>query len=277
IDILHCLMSLKQTHHPHKTSKHPKAPWKASSKDSPNTHAADPKLHEGAILAQQLFKAQPSDIFICSCPKTGTTWLKALAFTITTPSLTTLPHDCLPFLEKNHHQVHDNVPPVGTHLPYAALPESIRDSDCKIVYIYRNVKDVIVSYYHYLREIVKLLMVDAPFEEAFDEFYDRISYHGPYWDHILGDWKASMERPEKIVFLKYKDLRKNPTSNSKMLADFMGFENLSNLEVNRSGTHYLVDNSNIDNSIYFRKCEDGDWKNYFTDEMKEKIDKLVEL
>ncbi|KAJ0564061.1 putative quercetin-3-sulfate 4'-sulfotransferase [Helianthus annuus] len=118
--------------------------------------------------------------------------------------------------------------------------------------------------------------------------------YGPYWDHILGYWKASLERPERILILKYDDLRKEPTSNVKRLAEFIGypfsvneekagvvddiiklcsFENLSNLEVNKTGKR---EGGSLENRLYFRKAEDGDWKNYFTDEMKEKIDKLTD-
>ena len=32
----------------------------------------------------------------------------------------------------------------------------------------------------------------------------------------------------------------------------------------------------IENKLFFRKAKDGDWKNYFTDKMKEKIDKLID-
>ncbi|KAK9049323.1 hypothetical protein SSX86_031709, partial [Deinandra increscens subsp. villosa] len=177
-------------------------------------------LHEGTVLAQQSFKAQPSDVFICSFPKTGTTWLKALAFAITTretfdesmsPLLTTLPHECVPFLEEDLGQIEENhkktnFPLVSTHIPYPCLPKSIIDSNCKIVYIYRNTKDVIVSYYHFIRKWLNMRVEDAPFEEAFLEFYQGISWCGPYWDHILGYWKASMERPGKILFLKYEDM-----------------------------------------------------------------------
>ncbi|KAJ0908972.1 putative quercetin-3-sulfate 4'-sulfotransferase [Helianthus annuus] len=137
-------------------------------------------------------------------------------------------------------------------------------------------------------------MEDAPFEEAFEEFCHGISNYGPYWDHILGYSKASLERPERILILKYDDLRKEPTSNVKRLAEFIGypfsvneekagvvddiiklcsFENLSNLEVNKTGKR---EGGSLENRLYLRKAEDGDWKNYFTDEMKEKIDKLTD-
>ncbi|KAI3704803.1 hypothetical protein L1987_75032 [Smallanthus sonchifolius] len=118
---------------------------------------------------------------------------------------------------------------------------------------------------------------------------------GPYWDHILGYWKASIERPHRVLLLKYEDLKMEPTSNVKRLAEFIGypfsideekegvvdkiinlcsFENLSKLEVNKTGK--MQDVYVVENRIFFRKAKDGDWKNYFTDEMKEKIDKLMD-
>ena len=263
---------------------------------------------EHAILAQQSFKARPTDVLLCSCLKSGTTWLKALAFAIvtrdkfnesTTPLLTTLPHKCLPMLEKTLDLIEvDNscFPLMSTHIPYPSLPESVLSSNCKIVYIYRNVKDVIVSHYNFLREISKLAIEDAPFEEAFEEFCQGISYYGPYWDHILGYWKASLERPDTILFLKYEDLKMDPISNVKRLAEFIGypfsiqetnagvvekiiklcsFENLSELEVNKTGNFYAKDFV-VENRYFFRKAKDGDWENYFTDDMKEKIDKLID-
>ncbi|MFS8027132.1 putative quercetin-3-sulfate 4'-sulfotransferase [Helianthus anomalus] len=270
------------------------------------------KFHTGGILARQSFKARSNDVFLCSYPKSGTTWLKALAYAIvtrkefdasTSPLLTTMPHNCIPTLDKEIEQIietHSNTSrfaPIATHLPYNSLPESIRASNCKIVYIYRNVKDVIVSYYHFMREIHKLPMEDAPFEEAFDEFCQGFSIYGPYWDHILGYSKARLERPETTLFLKYEDMQNDPTSNVTRLAEFIGypfttqevkegviesiikmcsFEKLSNLEVNKTGLQkgerFLVP----ENRFYFRKGKVGDWENYFTDEMIEKIDKLID-
>ncbi|GKD60030.1 flavonol 4'-sulfotransferase [Tanacetum coccineum] len=258
---------------------------------------------EGVTLAQR-YKAQPNDVLLCSSPKTGTTWLKALAFAIGTrnkfdetnsPLLTTLPHDILPHLGL-FHQKNSSFPVAATHVPYASLPKSVLTSNCKIVYIYRNIKDVVVSHYHFIREIKKLSMEEAPFEEAFDEFCQGVSAYGPYWDHILGYWKASLDRPGTILFLKYEDLKRDPMRHVKTLAEFLGypfsteeenagviekiielcsFKNLSNLQVNKSGNIQATANIEIENRYYFRKAKDGDWENYFTDEMKEKIDKLI--
>ena len=53
------------------------------------------------------------------------------------------------------------------------------------------------------------------------------------------------------------------------------FENLSELEVNKTGDFYAKDYV-VENRYFFRKAKDGDWENYFTDDMKEKIDKLID-
>ncbi|XP_071717003.1 flavonol sulfotransferase-like [Rutidosis leptorrhynchoides] len=264
---------------------------------------------EGGILAQQNFKAEPTDIFLCSCPKTGTTWLKALAFAIvtrnkfnksTTPLLTSSPHDCVPFIEKSffidgNKPKDSNFPLVATHLPYLSLPESVISSNCKIVYIYRNTKDAIVSHYHFLRKAFEVSQEDAPFDMAFDEFCQGISAYGPYWDHILGYWKAKLERPENVLILKYEDMKSDIITYVKKLAEFMGypfsieedkkgvvddiiklcsFENLCNLDVNKTGRSKFC--SEVENRLFLRKAKDGDWEKYFTDEMKEKIDKLMD-
>ncbi|XP_071714400.1 flavonol sulfotransferase-like [Rutidosis leptorrhynchoides] len=264
---------------------------------------------EGGILTQKNFKAEPTDIFLCSCPKTGTTWLKALAFAIvtchnfnksTSPLLTSSPHDCVPFIEKSIQIVgknpkDSNFPLIATHLPYPSLPESVISSNCKIVYIYRNTKDAIVSQYHFLRKAFMISLEDAPFDMAFDEFCQGISAYGPYWDHILGYWKANLESPDRILLLKYEDVKTDPITNVKKLAEFMGypfsikeetsgvvddiiklcsFKNLSNLDVNKTGRSKFC--SEVENRLFMRKAKDGDWEKYFTDEMKEKIDKLMD-
>ncbi|KAG8381917.1 hypothetical protein BUALT_Bualt05G0022600 [Buddleja alternifolia] len=58
----------------------------------------------------------------------------------------------------------------------------------------------------------------------------------------------------------------------KQISEFCSFENLSNLEVNKTWNFLSV----VENSSIFRKGEVGDSKNYLTPVMAERIEKIIE-
>ncbi|RZC86387.1 hypothetical protein C5167_030467 [Papaver somniferum] len=110
-------------------------------------------------------------------------------------------------------------------------------------------------------------------EDAFKFFCDGVSEFGPYWDHVLGYWKASLEKPRKLLFLKYKDLKKEPEPQLKNLAEFLGygfseeeesqgvikdilslcsFQHLKNLDVNKNGMAF---SNFVANKDFFSKGE----------------------
>lgn len=259
------------------------------------------------ILAQQHFKAEPSDVFVCSNFKSGTTWLKAMTFSIVTrtrvdnsnnPLLNHLPHNCVPDLNicfSNKPNVREpGLPLIFAHTPYDFLPKSVLDSECKIVYICRDPKDTFVSLFHFYAKIRPKENEPLSLEEACELYCEGKSSFGPFWDHILGYWKACLERPEKVMFLKYEEVMEDPTYYMKKLAEFMGypfsteeeeqglvekivemcsFESLSNLEVNKSDTMKF---GPVPHNAFFRKGKVGDWKNHLTPSMAEKIDKIIE-
>ena len=118
---------------------------------------------------------------------------------------------------------------------------------------------------------------------------------GPLWDNVLGYWKASLERPDKIFFMKFEELKKDPVAMLKRVATFIGhpftideendgtvegisrlceFENLSRLKVNKSGTTKTVIGE-LDNSMYFRNGAVDDWVNHLTPEMAQQIDDIT--
>ncbi|KAL6128772.1 hypothetical protein ACLB2K_072127 [Fragaria x ananassa] len=56
------------------------------------------------------------------------------------------------------------------------------------------------------------------------------------------------------------------------IAKLCSFNTMKKLEINKTGKIVL----NLENKSLFRKAEVGDWVNYFTPEMEERMSKLIE-
>ncbi|KAF8098325.1 hypothetical protein N665_0269s0049 [Sinapis alba] len=270
-------------------------------------------LLEGCLYAQEFFQARPIDFLVCSYPKTGTTWLKALTSSIanrsrfddtSNPLLKRNPHELVPFIEMEFPFFPDidvlkdkENTLFATHLPHGLLPESISKSGCKMVYIWRDPKDSFISMWTFFQ---KQRVDNGPLnslEESFDMFCRGVSGYGPYLDHVLSYWKAYQENPDQILFLKYETMKSDPLPNVKKLAEFMGygftaeeekvgviekvvnlcsFETLKNLEPNIGEKDREDRPCLYVTSAYFRKGNVGDWQNYLTPEMVARIDGLME-
>ncbi|KAG7977683.1 hypothetical protein I3843_05G042500 [Carya illinoinensis] len=242
---------------------------------------------QGVLSLQKHFQAHDTDILMMTPPKVGTTWLKAILFAILNrkhhlelqkhPLLTNNPHVLVPYLDLHLYNKKE-VPDLtscpsprlfSAHLPYTLLPTSAKNSKCKIVYLYRNPKDTFVSLWHFLE---KIGMTTDLFEETFDKFCQGV------------------KKPQRILCLRYEELKEQPTTHLKRIADFLGcpfsseeetkgtindisrlcsFDYLSKLEVNKSGTTH-----NMKNESLFRRGEVGDWVNYLTPQMLEKLDNI---
>ncbi|KAL6555535.1 hypothetical protein OROHE_007207 [Orobanche hederae] len=269
----------------------------------------------GLLILQKHFQAEPTDILLASYPKSGTTWLKALIIAIANnqycmqidhPLLNANPHELIPYLESYAANNPTDPRPrtftsesepsnslMNTHIPYTALPASVTASGCRIVYVFRNPKDVLVSYWHFGNKLKPEGMALVSLEDAFEQFRRGASAYGSYWDHVLGYWKASVDFPGRVLFLSYEELKKEALCQTRRLSEFLGhpldevmvkkvvdfcsFEKLSNLDVNKSGSQpggfgsFPV----IGNEIFFRKGQVGDYKNHLTREMMDKMDEIT--
>ncbi|XP_059448223.1 cytosolic sulfotransferase 5-like [Corylus avellana] len=266
-------------------------------------------IMQGVVAFQKHFQAHDTDILLATNPKAGTTWLKALSFGLLNrvrypdiqqhPLLTINPHVLVTILEHLYNK--KEVPDLtsftsprlfSTHLPYSLLPISAKNSTCKIVCLCRNPKDTFVSRWHFFNRLRPMSTGALSLEDAFDMFCRGSSGFGPYWDHVLGYWKESIEKPEKVLFLKYEEMKEQPIANLRRLADFLGcpfspeeeakgvvndisrlcsFDNLSKLEVNKNEKSF-----GVENKVFFRRGEVGDWMKYLTAEMIKKLDRITE-
>ncbi|KMS99812.1 hypothetical protein BVRB_1g016640 [Beta vulgaris subsp. vulgaris] len=285
-----------------------------------------PCIHLSNLLTfQKHFIAQDTDLLVTSFPKTGTTWLKSLLYSITnrslkppkqSPLLVHNPHELVYDLESGvyggnpklprPHQLNDLPTPrlLHSHFPYASLPESIKTSNAKILYISRNPLDTLVSHWHFYPNAIRRVLTDMEgsddqdfqppkIEDFFEEFCQGTVLFGSFFDHVVGYWKKSLEEPNKVLFLKYEDLKENPVLYVKKLAEFIGMpfsiqeesegvieqiielcsiKNLKEQEINKSG----LLNKYMENKTFFRNGVVGDWTQYITAPMLEKMNKLME-
>ncbi|KAL1220268.1 Cytosolic sulfotransferase 12 [Cardamine amara subsp. amara] len=148
-----------------------------------------PNILEGILLCQKLFEAKDSDIILVTNPKSGTTWLKSLVFALLNrhkfpvsssgdhPLLVTNPHLLVPFLEGVYYESpkfdFSELPSprlMNTHISHHSLPESVKSSSCKIVYCFRNPKDMFVSLWHFGKKLAPEEIADYPIEKAVEAF-----------------------------------------------------------------------------------------------------------
>ncbi|KAL2326310.1 hypothetical protein Fmac_025368 [Flemingia macrophylla] len=268
------------------------------------------RILQGVINSQKYFQAKDGDVVVASFPKSGTTWLKALTFAIVNrqhfsshknhPLLTSNPHELVPFVEVGFlGDIHDRISNMAeprlyaTHVTFPSLPKSIQESNCKVIYICRNPFDTFISCWYFFNKIKPESLPELTMEEGFERYCKGLIETGPWWNHILCYWKESIDRPNKVLFLKYEDLKDDISFHVKRVAEFLGcpftqdeeisgliesvinlssFEKMKDLEVNKSGTTVM----NVEKKYFFRKAEVGDWVNYFSLPMRETLSKFIE-
>lgn len=174
-------------------------------------------------------------------------WFKALSFATVTRTISTL--------------INNSKSPLLTKVPH----------DCKILYIWRDPKVAFVSLWHFINKLRsdKCCEDNISLGEAFELFSNGISYVGPYWSHVQGYWKASLEHPERILFLKYEEMMEDTVFYLKRLTNFVGYPS-SLEEVNEGVVQKILE------SCAVRRGKVGDWKNYLTCEMGQRLDKIME-
>ncbi|RWR83745.1 cytosolic sulfotransferase 12-like protein [Cinnamomum micranthum f. kanehirae] len=265
-----------------------------------------PRL-QATIAMQNHFKAHDDDVILASSMRTGTTWINALIPCIMAPRVPSLEKEQEPLFTNHPNaltpsleiQIYTESPTPNlseipsprlfrTHLPYQALPESVKKSDCRIIYMRRNPKDTFVSMWHFKNTARSDEEGSFPIEEAFESFCD-VHPFGPMFDYVLEYWKVSLEKPGKILFLNYEEMKHDPKRQLKRLAEFLGrpfdkeedvdkvlwrcsLERLKGLDVNREGVDPW---SGMAHSAYFRRGAVGDWQNHLTVEMAARLDEVT--
>ncbi|KAK1325674.1 Cytosolic sulfotransferase 17 [Acorus calamus] len=108
-------------------------------------------------------------------------------------------------------------------------------------------------------------------EEAFESYCDGVSVYGPIWNHQLEYLKASVARPQCMMFLRYEEMIENPVS------EVFSFDSLKDLEVKRVGELKLSRMMKIKNQLFFNRGLVGVSKRWLMPELIGWLDGLTEF
>ncbi|CAL8405381.1 unnamed protein product [Arctogadus glacialis] len=175
------------------------------------------------------FSLRSSDIWIVTYPKSGTSLLQEVVYLVSQgadPDEIGLMNidEQLPVLEYPQPGldiIQELTSPrlIKSHLPYRFLPAAMHSGEAKVIYMARNPKDLVVSYYQFHRSL-RTMSYRGTFQEFCRRFMnDKLGY-GSWFDHVQEFWEHRMD--SNVLFLKYEDMYKDPGSLVEKLAGFLG-------------------------------------------------------
>ncbi|XP_038065186.1 sulfotransferase 1C2-like [Patiria miniata] len=259
------------------------------------------------------FEVREDDAWIVTYPKAGTTWTQEI--------MSCVMHDGnleevnkrhtvfrVPFLEfgmpepalkmKNMPPIHKIVAEmpsprvIKSHLPGQLLPPQMWTKKPKIVYVMRNPKDLVVSFFYFTRMMDRSQQKQA---ETFGDFFDQAlegkTMYGPWWEHYLYFWRKRHE--PNILLLWFEDMKRDLRGIVEQISQFLG-KNLSAERLDAITEHCTFANmkknpmANPDTLIenaggqdtgekasFMRKGKVGDWRSHFTVAQNEAMDALI--
>uniref|UniRef100_A0A8C3TNN4 Sulfotransferase n=1 Tax=Catharus ustulatus TaxID=91951 RepID=A0A8C3TNN4_CATUS len=239
------------------------------------------------------FKARPDDLLISTYPKSCTTWLSEIMDMIyhdgnVEKCRRDAIYNRVPFLEmKVSKGLSGELPQWPLSLSPSGLVGRRHHSvplkhilgSPQIVYMARNPKDVVISYYffHQMAMIHPDPGTKAEFLENF--MAGKVAY-GSWYDHVREWWEKRQEK--KILYLFYEDMKKDPRREVQKILQFLGKElaegtverilhhtSFQEMKKNPAANYETMLPTLMDHSLSLplppeRWGISGDWKNHFT-------------
>ncbi|XP_078483065.1 amine sulfotransferase-like [Ciona intestinalis] len=241
------------------------------------------------------YKAEDTDVFVCSYPKTGTTWLMNIVWLILHDG-TEVPgpyRESIPMLEFDGSEAPESIRNrefpciIKTHFPYKFVQINPK---AKYLYITRNPKDAFVSFYFHIRGCGKKYGTENPdINKLYDQYMKGEVQFDCYFDH-LNEW-YSHRNDSNVLFLLYEDMKQDPRNGILKVAKFLGEKyeellmkengklmekvlELSSFEHMKSRTIWEYPKRPA-NEPFIRKGVIGDWKNHLSAEQADGLDRAL--
>ncbi|XP_078257919.1 sulfotransferase family 5A, member 1 [Rhinoraja longicauda] len=247
-----------------------------------------------SLESAQKFTFHDTDALIVTYPKSGTTWMQEILTIIyndgNTQLASTTPNWLrTPWIEHYYcenvvmNMLHQRI--LTTHLPYHFLAKSLKQSNAKVIYVARNPKDIIVSFYHF-HKMANFLPEPGTFGEFLEKFVTGEVNYGSWFEHIK-EWMNHRDE-HNFLFITYEELTKDLCKSVIKLCNFLEHPlspeavdtivrhcTFASMKENSMINYTLVPNEIMDHQkgTFMRKGVVGDWKEHFTEEQKKAFEK----
>ncbi|XP_070400696.1 cytosolic sulfotransferase 1-like [Nothobranchius furzeri] len=148
---------------------------------------------------------------------------------------------------------------IKTHLPVQFVPKSVWEQRVKIVYVARNAKDSVVSYYHFGSHEPTPTRTEG-------------LEHAPAWredvNMVFGSWYKHDCGREIDRLCSFLNLCASAKQKDKIRTDVK----FDNMKQNKMANQSAIRTMNHEISPFLRKAKVGDWKNHFTVSQNEQFD-----
>ena len=187
-----------------------------------------------------------------------------------------------------------------SHAYFSAFPIKSFHNKSKLIYVSRNPKDSLISFYYFLRNFPSdIALKRDDINEFFDMYITGLVPHGNYWDHTL-QWYTIYKNQKlyglNILWVYYEDLKNNFDNELVKIIDFLELRTHDNSSsgddfdmekvINKvkylTSFNYMQSNADKENrhwfykkKVMFRKGKINDWKNYLNEKQSRLIDRIT--
>ncbi|KAM6916155.1 sulfotransferase 6B1 [Xenentodon cancila] len=232
-------------------------------------------------------RAREDDIVLVAYPKCGFNWMVGVLRKIISAATGTKNESRTPplieFFGPDIVKSTEEAPSprfLGTHLHPDNIPQTFYEKKLKMLVIFRNPKDTLVSYYHFCNNNPVLPSLKS-WDSFFSQFMSGEVAWGSYFDHALA-WDKKMDDPD-VMIVTYEELKKDLSEGVRHISKFFGFSLTEDQiqQIAGASTFTAMKETAINShgnigSVIFRKGEVGDWKNHFTPEQSREMDEYFD-